>query len=81
MADQSHEGPTGPLPEWTNKSAPVPQVHAANSPAHQQTVGEVTPDQQEWLRLAGFSRMEWQRLVYSRWRYRTGRLSEYPQAS
>jgi len=44
-----------------------------------ETLFEVTPEQQEWFRLAGFSRMEWQRLIYARWRYQQGDLTEYPQ--
>jgi hypothetical protein len=47
--------------------------------AARKAIEEVTPEQQEWFRLAGFSRIEWQRLVYARWRYRQGLLSEYPQ--
>lgn len=53
-------------------------TRAADSPLHKETVEEVTPEQQEWLRLAGFSRKEWQRLVYARWRYRQGLLSDAP---
>jgi len=41
---------------------------------------EVTPEQQEWFRLAGFSRIEWQRLVYARWRHRQGLLTDTPQS-
>lgn len=44
-----------------------------------QEIEEVTPEQQEWFRLAGFSRIEWQRLVYARWRQRQGFLTDYPQ--
>ena len=44
-----------------------------------QQVEEVTPEQQEWFRLAGFSRIEWQRLIYARWRHRQGLLTDYPQ--
>lgn len=44
-----------------------------------ETLFEITPEQQEWFRLAGFSRMEWQRLIYTRWRYQTGDLTEYPE--
>ena len=44
-----------------------------------EAIEEVTPEQQEWFRMAGFSRIEWQRLVYARWRYRQGLLTEYPQ--
>jgi len=44
-----------------------------------QQIEEVTPEQQEWFRLAGFSRIEWQRLVYARWRHRQGLLTDYPQ--
>jgi len=40
---------------------------------------EVSAEQQEWFRLAGFTRTEWQRLVYMRWLYRQGELTEYPQ--
>jgi hypothetical protein len=39
---------------------------------------EVTAEQQEWFRLAGFSRIEWQRLVYARWLHHQGLLTEYP---
>lgn len=39
---------------------------------------EVSAEQQEWFRLAGFTRTEWQRLVYMRWLYRQGELTEYP---
>jgi hypothetical protein len=56
-------------------------TRAAESPMHKETVEEVTPEQQEWLRLAGFSRKEWQRLVYARWRYRQGMLSDDPHGS
>lgn len=51
----------------------------ADAEATRKAIEEVTPEQQEWFRLAGFSRIEWQRLVYARWRYRAGLLSEYPQ--
>lgn len=44
-----------------------------------QAIEEVTPEQQEWFRLAGFSRIEWQRLVYARWRYRQGLLTDSSQ--
>ncbi len=47
--------------------------------ALRQEIEEVTPEQQEWFRLAGFSRIEWQRLVYARWRHRQGLLTDYPQ--
>ena len=47
--------------------------------AARKAIEEVTPEQQEWFRLAGFSRIEWQRLIYARWRYRQGQLTEYPQ--
>ncbi len=47
--------------------------------AARKAIEEVTPEQQEWFRLAGFSRIEWQRLVYARWRHREGLLGEYPQ--
>jgi len=56
-------------------------TRAAETPLHQQTVEEITPEQQEWLRLAGFSRKDWQRLVYARWRVRQGLLNDYPQGS
>ncbi len=46
-----------------------------------QALEEVTPEQQEWFRLAGFSRIEWQRLVYARWRYRQGLLGDDWQVS
>jgi hypothetical protein len=39
--------------------------------------GELTAEQ-EWCRVRGFSRREWQRLVFVRWLYRQGRLTEYP---
>ncbi len=45
-----------------------------------QDTEEVTPEQQEWFRLAGFSRIEWQRLVYARWRHRQGLLTDTPQS-
>jgi hypothetical protein len=52
----------------------------ANEPeALTQKIDEITPEQQEWFRLAGFSRIEWQRLVYARWRHRQGLLTDYPQ--
>lgn len=47
--------------------------------AAREAIEEVTPEQQEWFRMAGFSRIEWQRLVYARWRFRQGLLTEYPQ--
>lgn len=51
----------------------------ANDAELREVLDEVTPEQQEWFRLAGFSRIEWQRLVYARWRHRQGDLNEYPQ--
>jgi len=48
------------------------------SAAARKAIEEVTPEQQEWFRLAGFSRIEWQRLIYARWRYSQGLLNEYP---
>ncbi len=50
-----------------------------DSEALTQQIDEVTPEQQEWFRLAGFSRIEWQRLVYARWRHRQGLLTDNPQ--
>ena len=35
--------------------------------------------EQEWCRLAGFTRLEWQRLVFTRWLYREGHLTEHPE--
>jgi len=55
-------------------------MRQVNDAAARKAIEEVTPEQQEWFRLAGFSRIEWQRLVYARWRHREGLLSEYPQA-
>lgn len=54
-------------------------TQASEQDALRQEIDEVTPEQQEWFRLAGFSRIEWQRLVYARWRYRQGLLTDYPQ--
>jgi len=54
-------------------------MRQVNDAAARKAIEEVTPEQQEWFRLAGFSRIEWQRLVYARWRHREGLLSEYPQ--
>ena len=39
--------------------------------------GELTAEQ-EWCRVRGFTRREWQRLVFARWLYRQGRLTEHP---
>lgn len=36
--------------------------------------------EQEWCAEAGLSRVDWQRLVFARWRYREGHLTEYPDA-
>lgn len=38
---------------------------------------ELTAEQQEWFRLAGFTRTEWQRLLFARWLYRQGQLTDY----
>ena len=54
-------------------------VTKAADASARKAIEEVTPEQQEWFRMAGFSRIEWQRLVYARWRYRQGLLTEYPQ--
>lgn len=54
-------------------------MRQVNDEAVRKAIEEVTPEQQEWFRLAGFSRIEWQRLVYARWRHREGLLGEYPQ--
>lgn len=54
-------------------------TQASEQDALRQEIDEVTPEQQEWFRLAGFSRIEWQRLVYARWRHRQGLLTDYPQ--
>lgn len=51
----------------------------AGASSARQAIEEVTPEQQEWFRLAGFSRIEWQRLVYARWRYRHGLLTDSSQ--
>lgn len=40
---------------------------------------EVSAEQQEWFRLAGLTRTEWQRLVFMRWLYRQGRVTDYPE--
>lgn len=55
------------------------QANAADPLARQ--VDGLTPEQQEWLRLAGFSRIERQRLIYARWRYRQGILTDSPSES
>ncbi len=52
------------------------QADAAGNLARQDE--DITPEQQEWFRLAGFTRAEWQRLVYARWRYRQGLLTDSP---
>lgn len=54
-------------------------TRSADAISARQAIDEVSPEQQEWFRLAGFSRIEWQRLVYARWRYRQGLLSDNPQ--
>lgn len=38
---------------------------------------ELTAEQQEWFRLAGFTRTEWRRLLFARWLYRQGQLTDY----
>ena len=43
----------------------------------QQPVGGSTAEQR-WCQLRGFSQREWRRLVFMRWLYRHGRLTEYP---
>lgn len=35
--------------------------------------------EQEWCRQAGLSKLDWQRLVFTRWRYRQEQLTEYPE--
>ena len=40
---------------------------------------EVSEEQQEWFRLAGLTRTEWQRLVFMRWLYRQGQVTDYPE--
>ncbi len=55
-------------------------TRTSDSEALTQQIDEVTPEQQEWFRLAGFSRIEWQRLVYARWRHRQGLLTDIPQS-
>ncbi|MDP9372664.1 MAG: hypothetical protein M3Q65_09475 [Chloroflexota bacterium] len=48
--------------------------------AERKTTDEaITEQEREWCRLAGFNRAEWQRLVFTRWRYRQGELTEYPE--
>jgi hypothetical protein len=42
-------------------------------------VEQLTEAEVEWFRLAGFSRREWQRLLFARWLYRSGELTEYPE--
>lgn len=32
----------------------------------------------DWARLTGFTQAEWRRLVFLRWLYRQGRLTEFP---
>jgi N-acetylglutamate synthase-like GNAT family acetyltransferase len=64
------------MAEKEQRDAVMRQV---NDEAARKAIEEVTPEQQEWFRLAGFSRIEWQRLVYARWRHREGLLGEYPQ--
>ncbi len=36
------------------------------------------PPEREWPRRPGFTETEWRRLVFMRWLYRQGRLTEYP---
>ena len=58
-----------------------PKQHdAVTRVAEQPTaVEQLTEAEVEWFRLAGFSRREWQRLLFARWLYRTGELTEYPE--
>ena len=44
-----------------------------------QVVEQLTEAEIEWCRLAGFNRREWQRLLFTRWLYRSGQLTEYPE--
>jgi hypothetical protein len=58
-----------------------PKQHdAVTRVAEQPTaVEQLTEAELEWCRLAGFTRREWQRLLFARWLYRTGELTEYPE--
>ena len=37
-----------------------------------------TAAEQDWARLVGFTPAEWRRLVFLRWLYRQGRLTDFP---
>ena len=66
------------MPENEQRDA-VTRV-APNKAQQSQATDEITAEQ-EWCRLAGFTRTEWQRLVFTRWRHRQGELTEYPEGS
>ena len=48
-----------------------------DAPAQAPTTGGWVLTEEQWWRLAGFSREELQRLTFVRWLHRTGRLSEW----
>lgn len=66
------------MPEKEQRDKAIP-VAAGQQGTAAEGMFEVSAEQQEWFRLAGFTRTEWQRLVYLRWLYRRGELTEYPQ--
>ena len=51
----------------------------ARVPDEPKAVAQLTEAEVEWCRLAGFSRREWQRLLFARWLYRSGQLTEFPE--
>ena len=66
------------MPEKEQRDTAMP-VAANQQGTAAEGLLEVSAEQQEWFRLAGFTRTEWQRLVYMRWLHRQGELTEYPQ--
>jgi len=55
------------------------EQNAGTRVAEDQDAAERLTEEQEWCRQAGFSRLEWQRLSFTRWLYREGHLTESPE--
>ena len=57
-------------------AATVARSDSAQEP--RTAVEQAAQEEQWWCERAGFTRAEWSRLVFLRWLYQRGRLTEWP---
>ncbi len=78
--------PPEPVAEPTQRNVMMPAEEPRSAPPHlatswcaaQGVVDGPAPEQEQWLQLIGFTQRERQRLLFLRWLYRQGRLTDFP---